>query len=176
MAFVLFGQLLAVTSDRHGFSIAAAADTEIAIRRLEIPLFPSASDMARQGFLRVINRDAEAGTVHIEVHEDAGWIGGWLTLEIGGGETVHINSSDLENGNCAKGLDGYAGYGEGDWRLRLETALDIEALSYVRTSDGFLTAMHDVVGSIRRVPARTRFQSGPKHAAEEHAAPGQSDR
>ena len=93
--------------------------------------------------------------MRIEVFEDASWSPSTLVLEIGGGQSVHINSGDLENGNPAKGLEGYAGYGPGDWRLRLETTLNVEALSYIRTPDGFLTAMHDVVpssGRYLRVP------------------------
>ena len=33
----------------------------------------------------------------------------------------------------------------GDWRLELSSDLDIDVLSYIRTTDGFLTAMHDLV-------------------------------
>ena len=50
-----------------------------------------------------------------------------------------------ENGNTAKGLTGKTGSGQGNWRLKLETDLDIEPLAYIRTpADGFLTSMHDV--------------------------------
>ena len=34
--------------------------------------------------------------------------------------------------------------GAGDWRLELTSELDLEVLSYIRTWDGFLTAMHDL--------------------------------
>ena len=34
---------------------------------------------------------------------------------------------------------------QGDWRLSVETSLDVRVLSFVRTGDGFLTAMHDVL-------------------------------
>ena len=37
------------------------------------------------------------------------------------------------------------GDGDGDWRLHVETDLDIEPLSYIRTRDGFVTAMHEAV-------------------------------
>ena len=33
----------------------------------------------------------------------------------------------------------------GDWRLELSSSLNIEVLSYIRTPDGFLTSMHDLV-------------------------------
>ena len=56
-----------------------------------------------------------------------------------------FNSGDLEAGNPAKGLTGATGAGTGGWRLAIESqTLDVEALSYVRTADGFLTAIHAI--------------------------------
>ncbi len=37
----------------------------------------------------------------------------------------------------------------GDWRLVLESELDIQVLSYIRTDDGFLTSMHDVASTLQ---------------------------
>ena len=110
-----------------------------------VPLFPSASDAALQGFARVINQSGDAGEVQIEAVDDTGVSYGPLTLSIDGHATVHFNSDDLEDGNPGKGLTGSAGAGTGDWRLTLTSDLDLEVLSYIRTTDGFLTAMHDVV-------------------------------
>ena len=109
-----------------------------------VPLFPSASDpLGREGMARVINHSGEAGEVSIRAFDDEGEFHGPLTLSLGALETVHFNSEDLENGNPAGGLTGCTGAGEGDWRLELASELDIEVLSYIRTMDGFLTAMHD---------------------------------
>ena len=109
-----------------------------------VPLFLSASDpLRRQGFLRVANR-GPAGDVEIVAVDDAGMRAPAVTLAIGAGETVHFNSSDLEDGNAGKGLIGASGGGTGDWRLELRSPLDLEALAYIRTRDGFVTAMHDV--------------------------------
>ena len=155
LASLVFLQLHAVARDGSEHPIGIGKDSDEIPRTLEIPVFPSSSDTKRQGFLRLINRDSEAGTVRIGVFEDRSRLPRTLVLEIGGDQSVHINSGDLENGNPAKGLEGHAGYGPGDWRLSLETTLNIEALSYIRTPDGFLTAMHDVVpgsGSYLRVP------------------------
>ena len=107
-------------------------------------LFPHAGDEVRQGFARVINHSLEDGTVDISPIDDAGMRYGPVELSIGAGKTVHFNSGDLESGNPDKGLTDGVGTGQGDWRLTFETALDIEVLSYIRTRDGFLTAMHDV--------------------------------
>ena len=108
-------------------------------------LFPRASDMVRQGFVRVINHSAEAGEATVAATDDGGMRAGPVVLTLAGGATAHFNSDDLEAGNADKGLpEGVGPPGEGDWRLELESQLDIEVLSYIRTEDGFLTAMHDV--------------------------------
>ena len=118
------------------------------------PLFPSASDPFRQGFVRVVNRSAEAGEVSVRARDDSGRDYEPVALAIGAGQAVHFNSDDLEQGNRAKGLSAGVGAGEGDWRLELRSDLDLEALAYVRTADGFLTSMHDLApeaGGARRV-------------------------
>ena len=116
-----------------------------------VGLFPAASRWTQengyQGFVRVINRSDEGGEVRIDAWNDDGMHRGPVTLAIGVGETKHFNSEDLEEGNAGKGLSGGIGAGEGDWRLELSGGLDIEVLGYIRTTDGFLTAMHDVAPS-----------------------------
>ena len=112
----------------------------------EVLLFPSASDMSgRQGFVRVANRSDDAGEVSIDAVDETDADYEPLSLAIGAGETVHFNSEDLELGNAAKGLTGSTGTGTGDWRLVMKSDLDLEVLAYIRTEDGFLTSMHDVV-------------------------------
>ena len=108
-------------------------------------LFPSASDAPeRVGFVRVVNRGA-AGSVDIQAYDETDNEFETVVLEMDAQETVHFNSEDLETGNATKGLSGSTGAGEGDWRLRLTSALDLEVLAYIRTKDGFLTSMHDTV-------------------------------
>ena len=115
----------------------------------EVPLFLSARETPiRQSVLRVLNRSGEAGTVNIRAVDDSANVRGPVTLTMGAGHAAHFDSEDLEAGNPAKGLSAGVGPGEGDWRLRLTTVLDIEALAYVRTQDGFLTAMHDTVPAV----------------------------
>ncbi|MYK47158.1 MAG: hypothetical protein F4029_13130 [Gammaproteobacteria bacterium] len=106
------------------------------------PLFASASDETRQGFMRVINR-GERNAVHIVAVDDAG-NRHTTTLAMDAGETVHFNSDDLEDGNVGKGLSRGIGEGDVDWRLEL-SGNDIDVLTYMRTNDGFLTSLHDIV-------------------------------
>ena len=109
-----------------------------------LPLVMSASNHVQQGFVRIINHSNRAGTVVIHAVDDSGRRFGPASLSLQAKETVHFNSRDLERGNRTKGLSAGVGSGRGNWRLELETTLDVEPLAYVRTSDGFLTSMHDV--------------------------------
>ena len=113
----------------------------------DIPLFISGSNPTQQGFVRLVNRTDSAGTVRIHAIDDAGRRFGPVSLSLGPRRTVHFNSQDLERGNAAKGLFGGVGHGSGDWRLEFDTDLDIVPLAYVRTSDGFLTSMHEVAAA-----------------------------
>ena len=126
-----------------------------------VALFPSASDpLGRQGFVRVVNRTGQAGEVHIDAWDAEGTHRAPVTLAIGGGETKHFNSDDLETGNPGKGLDGSTGSGEGDWRLVLTSPLELEVLAYIRTEDGFLTAVHDVAPSAETEHRVVTFNPG----------------
>ena len=122
-------------------------DDDLAGAVRHVPWFLPASDpLGRQSFARIINHSDEGGAVRIDAFDDEGSPYGPLTLSVDANETVHINSGDLEDGNVDKGLDGATGPpGEGRWRLELTSPLDIEVLAYLRTEDGFVTSMHDVV-------------------------------
>ena len=119
-----------------------------------LALFLSASSSNREGFARIINHSDNPGTVRLRGIDDAGIEYGPVELSLEARAVAHLNSTDLEAGNSQKGLSAGIGDGGGDWRLQLETRLDIELLSYVRTGDGFVSAMHQVVppdGKVHRV-------------------------
>ena len=134
-------------------AVAASAEDHL------VPLFPAASDSIRQGFVRIINHGEESGEVSIEAIDDEGGVHE-LTLSIDAGETLHFNSNDLEDVNADKGLSGTIASGQGDWRLDLTSDLDIEVLAYIRTQDGFLTAMHDLVPETDNVFRVATFNPG----------------
>ena len=112
---------------------------------LPVWLFPGASDGAREGFVRVVNHSVESGEVFVEAVDDFGVRTARVRIALAAGQTVSFNSADLEDGNTEKGFSAGVGPGQGDWRLEIESDLDIEVLSYIRTSDGFVTSMHDTV-------------------------------
>ena len=114
-------------------------------RVASIPLFIAHAHATQQGFARIVNRSDRDGTVTIYATDEGGVRSEPLRFELGIGQTRHFNSEDLEQGNPSKGLTGMTGDGEGNWRLELQANVDVDALAYVRTKDGFLTSMHDVV-------------------------------
>jgi hypothetical protein len=111
-----------------------------------VHLFPAAGDpLGRQGFVRVRNRSDRPGTVTVVARDDSDLEHETLTLTLGPGQTRHFNSDDLELGNLGKGLTGSTGAGTGTWRLALSSDdIDIEVNAYIRTAEGFLTAMNAV--------------------------------
>ena len=117
-----------------------------------VPLFPSAGDpTGREGFLRVLNRSKASGVVVVEAIDDADVRGDPVRFSIGAGGAMHFNTADLEGGNAAKGLrNGVGAPTVGNWRLDLFSELDIEALAYIRTPDGFVTSIHDLVPRYQR--------------------------
>ena len=139
----------AVTALRLARCLAVAlllmqAPAVLAQQQHSLPLVNPA-DSVQQGFLRIINRSDRAGTVRIVAIDDTGERFGPASLSLDAMGTAHLNSTNLEEGDMEKGLSVGIGDGEGDWRLELSTDLDIEPLAYIRTPDGFVTSMHDVV-------------------------------
>ena len=110
-----------------------------------LPLVLPASSAGLEGFVRIVNRSGQAGTVRMTAIDDNGERFGPVNLALGAEETVNFRSSELERGAPSKGLPDGVGDGEGYWRLVLETGLVIQPLAYIRTADGFVTSMHDVV-------------------------------
>ncbi|MDE0539930.1 MAG: leucine-rich repeat domain-containing protein, partial [Rhodospirillales bacterium] len=107
-------------------------------------LFPPAREALREGLVRVVNRSAGDLDVLIEAVDDAGIRHGPVELTVRADSAVEFGSEDIESGNIELGWPRGVGSGTGDWRLELDSHGDIEVLSYIRTGDGFLSAVHDV--------------------------------
>ena len=122
----------------------ANAETSGGATTHRVPLFPPKSHAAWDGVLRLVNRLRRGVSVRITAVDDEGAGRGPVTLTIPDGATTHLDSTDLEDGNAAKGLSGGVGDGDGNWRLALRADGDIDVLAYVRTGDRFLTGMHDL--------------------------------
>ena len=124
---------------------------------VDVPLFLPASEPLRQGFVRLVNHSDQAGEVSLTAIDDTGREFGPVNLALATRQVIHFNSSDLEMGNSAKGLDSGIGQGQGDWRLRLASQLPIEALAYVRAPGGFLTSIYDLAPKIARLHRVSTF-------------------
>ena len=111
-------------------------------RQYEIPLILPASHPTAQGFVRIVNLSEESGEVQVVAVDDTGRRFGPISFSLAPKAVKHFNSGDLEAGNARKGLSGGVGDGTGNWRLEIATTLELDPLAFVRTSDGFLTAMH----------------------------------
>ena len=110
-----------------------------------LPLLPSASDALREGMVRIVNHSDEAGQVAVTAIDDSGLAFGPVAIDLGARQAIRFSSTDLERGNEALGIATGIGGGQGDWRLVLDTSLEIEPLAYVHTSAGFVDSLHDVV-------------------------------
>ena len=134
----VFGKLLTL--------VALLAHGQVGLAQVQHGLpFVNGAGSAQTGFVRIINRSSSAGTVEISAVDDSGTRFGPVDLSLDAMAAVRLNSSELEGGNADKGLPVGIGDGEGDWRLELTTELQIEALAFIRTADGFVTAGHDIV-------------------------------
>ena len=119
-----------------------------------LPLVLGASSSGQQGFVLIRNRSVVDGEVAVHAIDDTGERFGPVTLRLAARHTASFNSDDLESGNVEKGLQEGVGDGTGHWRLEFATALDIEARGYIRTSDGFITSMHELAREHERMKRR----------------------
>ena len=108
-----------------------------------LPYILAERTAGREGFVRIVNRSAQAGAVTLTAIDDEGHTAGTETLDLAANGAIHFRSRDLERGNADKGLSG-VGAGAGHWRLVLTSSLDIQPLAYVRTTDGFVTRIDAV--------------------------------
>ena len=120
------------------------------------------STLEQRSFVRVINHSNQPVDVEITAVDDMGTRRELPSpLKLAAWETRHFNSQDLEQGNEAKGVVGGVGDGTGDWYLEIAPSRpEVEVLSYVRTSDGFLTSMHTQVPSHGRTHRVVTFNPG----------------
>lgn len=109
-------------------------------------MLPPADNGQQQGFVRLTNREDRPGLVSVWGVDATGRRSdGTISMTLDPRESRQFNSQDAERGNPAKGLSGSLGKGSGNWFLVVRSDLDLEALAYIRTPDGFLTSMHDRV-------------------------------
>ena len=112
-----------------------------------VPLMLPPGDPHGQSFVRLTNDHRTApADVRVTAIDDGGNVSGSFAIQLAAGQRFHFNSDDLAYGNADKRIDGVGAPSQGgDWRLSVESSHPVRVQSFVRTNDGFLTAMHDVL-------------------------------
>lgn len=115
-------------------------------RGFRAPFLASARGAAQRGFVRLSNYGTTSATIALHAVDDEGTTAGQLTFDLAPGASRQFNSDDLEDGNATKGIRAGLGSGAGHWRLEFENVpANAHTFAYIRSGDGFVTAMHDVV-------------------------------
>ena len=96
-----------------------------------------ASNVRRVTFLRIVSFSDDTGTVTITGIDDDGVNRGNVSFTLAPNASRQLTVQELENG--AAGLTGQLEDGAGKWRFRISSDLNIEAMSLIRTEDGFLS-------------------------------------
>ena len=105
------------------------------------------SNSQQQSFLRYTNKAATPTDIEIQAFDDDGFaaLGGTVETTLDPFASLQLTAQDLEAGNAAKGIFGSLGDGRGKWQLAVRSSGSIEVMSLIRTPDGFLTSVNDVV-------------------------------
>ena len=107
-----------------------------------------AGNTTAQSFIRVINPSNQGGTVTIVGTDDDGHETSEISFMLGAGESMQVNSEDLENGNAGKGITGAWGDGHGKWRATVTgefAGMRVQGLNRNAT-DGTVTNLTDADG------------------------------
>jgi len=114
------------------------------------------SNITQQTFLRFINPNNSPASVEVYGIDDTGVRSKNppLSFTLPAQGSLQFNAQDLENGNAGKGLTSHLCNGAGKWQLIIRSNVAVQVMGLIRTPDGFLTSLNDVVpssGSVNNV-------------------------
>ena len=132
-------------SDASATAKLASASTLSIEKRLVIA--NPASNKNQQTFVRFVNPSSESVQVELYGTDDSGVASKSppISLTLAAGESKQMTAQDLENGNTAKGLESSMCNGAGKWQITARSSKAIQIMGLIRTPDGFLTGLTDVV-------------------------------
>ena len=120
----------------------------------QVPLMLPPGDPYGQSFVRLVSLTQHfSEEVRITAIDDGGNVYDPVTVQLEGNQVFHFNSDDLAYGNTLKGIVGGIGAPrQGNWRLHIELPdVFIWVQSFIRTRDGFLTSVSDMLVKYRNV-------------------------
>ncbi len=125
-----------------------AADSSLSFEKRVVIANPG-SNVNKQSFIRFLNPNSGATSVEIYGVDDAGVLSkqGPVTFTIPENGAVQITAQDLEGGNADKGISSSLCDLAGKWQLIVRSDQAIDIMSMIRTTNGFLTGVNDVVPS-----------------------------
>ena len=105
------------------------------------------SNLNQQTFLRFVNNNATQTDIELYAIDDRGNRSKRdpITFTLPAQGAKQINSQDIETGNMSKGIDNRLCDGQGKWQLAVRSSNPIKVMGLIRTTDGFLTSLNDVV-------------------------------
>ncbi len=128
-------------------AVAPAASDSSLFNEKRIVFANPGSNSNQQTFLRFVNNNASATEVEIYGIDDTGSSSksGPVSFQMAARSALQITAQDLESGNANKGLSSALCDLSGKWQLIVRSQSTIEVMSLIRTPDGFLTGLSDVV-------------------------------
>ena len=105
------------------------------------------SNTIQQTFLRFINPNDSTTSIEVFGIDDGGNRSEIDTISfvLAAQASKQFNAQDMENGNTTKGLTGSLWDGQGKWQLSVRSDQLVKVMGLIRTPDGFLTSLNDVV-------------------------------
>ncbi len=104
------------------------------------------SNVTQQTFLRFVNPNATPAAIEVYGIDDGGAPSKKIiSFILASQESKQFNAQDVENGNAGKGFTGNLCNGQGKWQFRVRSDTALKVMSLIRTPDGFLTSVNDVV-------------------------------
>jgi len=103
------------------------------------------SNVIQQTFLRFVNPNATPASVEVYGIDDDGVSSNKvISFMLPAQASLQFNAQDIENGNANK-ITGNLCNGKGKWQLKIRSDKALKVMSLIRTPDGFLTSVNDVV-------------------------------
>ena len=116
---------------------------------IRLPVANPGSNTTQQTFLRFTNPNNTSTSVELYGIDDDGVLSQKvLNFSLAPNASRQITSQDIENGNASKALTGNICDGRGKWQFRIRCDNEIKVMSLIRTPDGFLTSLNDVVPKV----------------------------